>query len=215
MLNKYKHIIWDWNGTLLDDTVFCVGIMNGMLTRRKLKNISVNHYKNIFTFPVRTYYAKVGLQVDDDQFVLLSKEFIYEYELNKLNCRLFDGVEEVLQSVAACGLSQYILSAYSQNNLNEIVKHFNLTKYFNGIKGLDNIYAGSKVEIGRQWIEELGLKKNEVILIGDTLHDKEVADKIGADCILIANGHQAKLVLQASGVQTFNSLSELKLLNSF
>jgi phosphoglycolate phosphatase len=189
--------------------------MNGMLTRRMGKNISVNHYKSIFTFPVRTYYEKVGLPVDDEQFVLLSKEFIYHYELNKLNCHLFDGVEEVLQSVAAIGVSQSILSAYSQNNLNEIVEHFNLTKYFNGIKGLDNIYAGSKVEIGRQWIAELGLKKSEVILIGDTLHDKEVADKIGADCILIANGHQDKSVLQTTGVQILDSLSELKLLGSF
>lgn len=215
MIKNYKHVIWDWNGTLLDDTDFCVGIMNGMLTRRKLKTISVNHYKNIFTFPVRTYYEKLGLQVDDDQFVLLSKEFIYEYELNKLNCRLFDGVEEALRAVADRGLSQSILSAYSQNTLSEIVEHFNLTKYFIGIKGLDNIYAGSKVEIGRKWITELGLKKNEVILIGDTLHDKQVADEIGADCILIANGHQDKSVLQAAGVQIFDGLSELKLLSSF
>jgi len=215
MLKKYKHIIWDWNGTLLDDTDFCVNIMNGMLTRRKKKSISVDYYKNIFTFPVRTYYEKVDLPVDDEQFVLLSKEFIYEYELNKLNCRLFDGVEEVLQSIASIGVSQSILSAYSQNTLYEIVSHFNLTKYFNGIKGLDNIYAGSKVEIGKQWIKELGLIKSEVILIGDTLHDKEVADKIGADCVLIANGHQDKSVLQTAGVQILDSLSELKLLGSF
>ncbi|MBZ0198552.1 MAG: HAD family hydrolase [Ignavibacteriaceae bacterium] len=210
MINKYKHIIWDWNGTLLDDTEFCVGIMNGMLTRRMMSNISKSYYKRIFTFPIRKYYEKIGLPIDDEQFVLLSKEFIYEYELNRLTCGIFEGAEEVLQTIIELGLSQSILSAYSQNTLEEIVAHFGLTKYFSKIKGLDNIYASSKIELGKQLMSELGLLKGEALLIGDTLHDKEAAEAIGADCVLIANGHQDKTVLASSGIEVFDSITHFK-----
>ncbi len=210
MINKYKHIIWDWNGTLLNDIEFCVGIMNGMLTRRMMKNISLNHYKNIFTFPVKKYYANVGLPIDDEQFVILSNEFIDAYEKNRLNCRLFDGAEEVLSAIKEAGVSQSVLSAYSQNTLEEIIGHFNLTKYFSHIRGLDNIYAGGKIEPGKKLIYELRLEKNEALLIGDTLHDKDVAEAIGADCVLIANGHQDKRVLLSAGADVFDSIPQFK-----
>lgn len=208
-INKYKHIIWDWNGTLLNDIEFCVEIMNGMLTRRMMKNISLNYYKNIFTFPVKKYYANIGLPVDDEQFVILSNEFIDAYEKNKLDCRLFDGAEDVLSAIKEAGVSQSVLSAYSQNTLEEIIGHFKLTKYFTHIRGLDNIYAGGKIELGKKLINELKLEKKEAMLIGDTLHDKEVAEAIGADCVLISNGHQDKKVLISAGADVFDSITKL------
>ena len=46
--SQYKHIIWDWNGTLLDDAWLFVDIMNGVLENRNMDTITVKKYRKIF-----------------------------------------------------------------------------------------------------------------------------------------------------------------------
>ena len=55
-MDPYTHIIWDWNGTLLDDAWLCVDVMNGMLRERRLPTRTLDQYKEVFDFPVRNYY---------------------------------------------------------------------------------------------------------------------------------------------------------------
>ena len=210
-MKKYKHILWDWNGTLFDDVVLCADIMNNILKKRNMGEITLEKYKNIFDFPVRNYYEAVGFtNLTDELFHELSVEFIEEYESKKLLYGLSNGAVEILRKINEHGIEQSVLSAYSQKTLEEIVEHFGISRYFVGLAGLDNIYAASKVENGKNWMKKLNLKKGEALMVGDTLHDKEVADEIGADSILLSTGHQAKERLTEAGVTVIDSLFELE-----
>ena len=206
---KYKHIIWDWNGTLFEDVFLCCDIMNHILQKRNLQQITLEQYRDVFTFPVIKYYKNVGLDLEKYSFKDLGIEFITEYERRKLDYNLYAGAKQTLSAINNLGLSQSILSAYSQNTLEEIVEYFNIKKYFIKVVGLDNIYAASKIENGKKWIKQLNLSGSEVLLIGDSLHDKEVADEISADCILLSHGHQSLKALKKENVRLFNSLNEL------
>ncbi len=208
---KYKHILWDWNGTLFDDVVLCADIMNNILRRRNMEKISLEDYKAIFDFPVRNYYEAVGFSnLDDKLFHELSVEFIEEYEARKLDFSLNKNALEILQKINSAGIEQSVLSAYSQQTLEEIVEHFGISKYFVRLAGLDNIYAASKIENGKLLIKKLGLNSGEALMIGDTLHDKEVADEIGADSVLLSTGHQSKERLIKAGVPVIDDLQELE-----
>ncbi len=208
---KYKHILWDWNGTLFDDVVLCADIMNNILCRRNMGKISLEDYKTVFDFPVRNYYEAVGFSnLDDKLFHDLSVEFIEEYEARKLEFSLNKNALEILQKINSAGIEQSVLSAYSQQTLEEIVEHFEISKYFVRLAGLDNIYAASKIENGKLLIKKLGLNSGEALMIGDTLHDKEVADEIGADSVLLSTGHQSKERLIKAGVPVIDDLLELE-----
>jgi phosphoglycolate phosphatase len=119
-------------------------------------------------------------------------------------------VEQLLPAVAAAGISQSILSAYRQQTLVEIVAHFDLTRHFVRLNGLDNIYAHSKAELGRAWLRELALPPNEVLLVGDTLHDLEVARELGTDCILVAAGHHPPERLRGGHDRVVSTLADLR-----
>ena len=208
-LKKYKHVIWDWNGTLFNDVELCSDIMNNLLRSRGLKTVTVEEYKNVFTFPVIKYYEILGHDVSDANWEIISHEFINEYETRKHESDLYPQAEQVIKFISEMRISQSVLSAYSQHTLEELIEHFNLTNYFMRLIGLDNIYAASKIENGIKWMKELGHNKGDVLLIGDTVHDFEVADEIGADSLLITEGHQAKKSLLECGVPVIDSLSEL------
>jgi phosphoglycolate phosphatase len=204
------HIIWDWNGTLLNDVFLCCDIMNNILKRRNMPQISLEEYRTVFTFPVRNYYKKVGLDVSDENWEILSHEFMDEYEKRKYECNLFENAREILVMFSNLGISQSILSAYSQHTLEEIVAKFEIDVHFNKLVGLDNIYAASKLENGKKWMKELSHNAHEVLLIGDAVHDYEVANEIGADCLLISSGHQVKENLLNCDCSIIDSLSDIK-----
>jgi len=177
---------------------FCRRIINRILVENDLPELSLNKYREIFTFPVEDYYKTAGLDFNKTSFEVLGKDFIDEYERNKLACSLHKNVVEILYAIHKKGIGQSVLSAYLHDNLVNILNHYNLTQYFDNIIGLDNIYAGSKTHLGLRLIEQLKIPGDEILFIGDTLHDAEVAEVMGVNCILIANGHQVKQKLMVN-----------------
>jgi len=209
MIEKYKHIIWDWNGTIINDVDLCVELINWLLKEKKLKTITKEEYKDIFTIPVKNYYAALGFDFEEEPFQIIGKRWMDAYEQRKFECTVYDGVVEVMEKVKKLGIGQSILSAYSQHTLEEMVEHFGLTKYFTHIVGLDNIYAAGKLHLGKDLMKRLGNGKGETLLIGDTEHDFEVATEIGADCILSSNGHQSREKLEVLSTPVLDNLNKL------
>lgn len=209
MFETYQHILWDWNGTLFDDAWFCVSIMNSLLKRRNLPEITVERYQAIFDFPVRDYYLLLGFDFARDSFEDLSVEFMSQYEARRAECTLHTHARQCLAHIHQAGIPQSILSAYPQTTLLELVRQVGLEALFTHIIGLGDIYAHSKVDLGRDWMQQRGYQPSEVLLIGDTIHDFEVAQAIGADCVLVANGHNSAARLQQCGVRVVDSLNAL------
>jgi len=206
---NYRHVIWDWNGTLINDVWLVVDIMNKMLKKRNLPKIDSKKYREFFDFPVMNYYSKLGFDFSNESFEKLTAEFVSEYYKRFNECKLFDEAEEVLKKIIDMGISQSILSASKEDVLIEKIKYYGIDKYFSRIIGLENHYAESKVERGKKWIAELNLNPQEVLLIGDTIHDYDVSKHIRSDCLLIANGHHSYEKLASLGVDVISTLKEI------
>ncbi|MCL2637667.1 MAG: HAD family hydrolase [Oscillospiraceae bacterium] len=203
---QYSHIIWDWNGTLLDDVHWCVDVINRMLAKRKLKTFAeVRDYHEVFSFPVIDYYRKIGFDFEKEPFEDLAVEYVEDYYSGSF--KLHENAEETLAAIHAKGVKQVILSASEINYLKAQLSCFDIEKYFAEILGITDIYAGSKSEIGLEF-----MKRNEVekaLLIGDTEHDFETAMKLGTDCVLISSGHQSRERLEALGVPVLENIAEI------
>ena len=208
---NYNHIIWDWNGTLFNDVELCAGIMNLLLTRESLPNISVQKYKAIFTFPVIDYYKIAGHTFKGNSFEVLGKQFMDEYEIRKNDCRLFPEVPELLADLQSINIIQHLLSAYEQNSLNNILEYFDIENYFKYIVGLNNIYARGKLHLAQDLLKKIHSNgpAGNILLIGDTIHDYEVAKEINADCILVSHGHQDEERLLKLGIPVVKDMKEL------
>ena len=209
-MKKYKNIIWDWNGTLFDDIELCKDIINNVLKRRAMPTLTTEAYREIFTIPVEEYYKKAGFDFNKEPFEKVGREWMEEYERRKYEADLSNGAFETVVSIHTQGISQSILSAYKQNTLDEIAAKFGLTKYMSNIVGLDHIYATGKTELGKKLMLKLGNRESNSLMVGDTVHDYEVANEIGADCVLLSSGHQSREHLLQCGVKVFNNFNELK-----
>ena len=205
---KYAHIIWDWNGTLIDDAWLCVDVMNSILKEHALPEISLERYRNLFDFPVRDYYVKLGFDFERLPFDEVGMEFMHRYNARHDEVNLFPEVRHVLDFVSHKGLTQSILSAREHNELVEETMKLGVKPYFHKIFGIEDHYAYGKTTVGFQLIKELDYPRSEILFVGDTLHDAEVAEKIGVDCLLIANGHQSVERIQNTGLPMADSLRD-------
>lgn len=209
-MSNCKHIIWDWNGTLLNDTWLCVEVLNGLLAKRGREPISEDDYRKNFGFPVIQFYDYLGFDTDVDSFERVSHEFIGGYEARWLEeCSLHSKARDVLGAMSGKGLTHSVLSAAKQEALETGIRHYGIAEHFTGLCGTDNIYAHGKVEQGRRWIGQLPWGPGEIVLIGDTLHDFEVAEAMGTECILLSHGHHTPERLAATGKPVAHSLPEL------
>jgi phosphoglycolate phosphatase len=203
-------VLWDFNGTLLDDAALCVSCLNETRRRRSMPEISPRYYLDHFGFPVVDFYRKAGFTFERESFADVAREWNDLYhEKVWTSARLHEGVVPVLEGLAASGVRQGILSAYHHGMLTKALAGFGVSVPLDPILGLDDFHADGKEDLGLRWVESSGLDRSGVILIGDTLHDRDVARAMGIRCALVCRGHQAPARLSGAGVPVLGDIREV------
>ena len=196
-LEGKKQIIWDWNGTLLNDVELAVSVVNTLLTERNLPGLHHQKYKETFDFPVKKFYDDLGFTYESESFADLCHRFVEKFMAGFRHTPLQLGMFEVIKECHEQGLKQSVLSASDQVSLDEMIGHFQLRPYFDFVYGIGDKFAASKVARGEELMTIGKFNPAETVLIGDTLHDLEVADALGIDALLLAHGHQTAERLRA------------------
>jgi len=209
---KFESIIWDWNGTLLNDVDIAVDIINELLIARGLNRVTYQQYLEVFTFPVRNYYKQIGFDLEREPFEIPAFQFISRYNKEVEACGLHEEVIPLLIWFQKCRCRQFILSAMEQRQLDKTVYDNGIQLFFEDLCGLDNHFATSKIENGQSLINRRGLDPGLTLMVGDTIHDFEVARSIGCNCVLVAHGHQSKERLLSTGAIVLNTLDEIRFL---
>jgi len=208
----YKNIIWDWNGTLLNDLDLCLGIAQNMVTNHRNTRLTLAEYKNSFGFPITSYYEKIGIDLKKESFEVLTDKFVSHYNIGVRKCDLHKNVFDILKQFKQQQKDQYILTAAHLDVVQPILDRFDINHYFKAVEGVNNFRAEGKVARGVQLMQNHQIEKKKTVLIGDTYHDFEVASSMDIDCILVANGHQSKerLIDFTEGkILVINTLNEL------
>lgn len=196
-----KTLVFDYNGTLIDDRWLCLELLNKMLRSSGHPEVSEERYLEIFTFPIIDYYRKAGFLFPPegkDDFDGLAKGFDQEYRVRFKECSLFPDVIETLTKYR--GRKRLILlSATKTSSLIEQAKTLGILSYFDGVIGIGDIFAKSKLEEAKLYFSlhsEIDLAST--LFIGDTVHDVEVGKALKGQTAVVSRGHQSKKVLLAS-----------------
>ncbi len=214
-MNRYSNVIWDWNGTLLNDVALCVDIANSILSNHNQTRLDIKSYRSVFGFPITEYYEKLGIDFEKESFEQLTRKFITDYNTDVKKSRLQNHANNMLDTLKVAGITQYVLTAAYKKDALHLLEHYDILKYFKMVEGLDNYRAESKIDRGHHLLKVNEIDKTKTVLIGDTIHDLEVANELGVHCILVANGHQSFERLQSAANKNTRVLANLGLLKEF
>ncbi len=209
MSGQLENVIWDFNGTLVDDLDLVVRTVNTQLGKRGLPSLTEAEYRDVFGFPVKEYYRRIGVDFRKETMAELSADFFAEYGPALRGCSLHPGGERVLQSLCDHGVRQFVLSAMEEALLHEMLRHLGIHQYFEAMYGLSHQEADCKISRGHELLRDHRIIPQTTLLIGDTLHDAEVAGALGITPVVVAQGHQSLKKLKEAGCSVFESLEEL------
>lgn len=192
----YRYIFWDWNGTVIDDVQTALDAVNQMLRERDYETIDLAYYRSLMDTPIIRFYEPI-FDLEKYPFDEIADEFQRLYrEISPLP---FAEIPEMFQRFQKEGRHQIVLSSSERTVIQEYAKQYDFLQYFDAILGADNLYAESKVQRAVEYMQERRILPRESVLIGDTVHDYEVAAEMGIDCILLSCGHQAEADLLKCG----------------
>ena len=206
---KYEHIIWDWNGTLVNDAELCVAIVNQILNDYEIMPVDRAYYLDKFSFPVSEYYKSLGLPSCGPEYQNISQRFIEEYRKNHHLCKLQQNSIKMLGHIKECGVSQSVLSAGNIADVLDFINYHKLSDFFTIISGVYHTHATGKSDIALTHLNQIQASISKILLIGDTLHDFEIATDLEVDCILYSKGHNSESRLLEVSNSVINDLEEL------
>ncbi|MEU6022348.1 HAD family hydrolase [Micromonospora sp. NPDC048871] len=207
MTPSHPHLVWDWNGTLLDDLSLVVACTNTVFTREGGPTVTAEEHRVRFRRPIADYYAEVlGRAVDDEAFGRLDRIFHEAYRRGLTSCAL---AHDAVDAMAAWPGSQSLLSMWFHDELVPTVQTYGLTGRFARVDGLRATVGGDrKAESLVRHLAELGVDGRSVVLIGDSLDDADAALAVGGRAVLYSGGFTDRSRLIASGHPVAETLTE-------
>ncbi len=199
-------VIWDWNGTILDDLGISLDAVNYILQNRDLPPMNRDTYYDCLDTPIIKFYQK-ALGKDDVPFQDICFEFndYYRRHIDKIG--LTEGIKDIIYALKKIGIPQMIISASHISYIESALSGFGLEGCFEKIIAAEDYNAGSKVDRAKEYLDSADIPKNGRIVIGDTLHDYELAQCIDAECILLTSGHEGRKKLEKTGALILDKLT--------
>lgn len=204
----YECVFWDWNGTLLDDVAVAFNAVNAMLSARRLKEITLEQYREYVDVPIVKFYERVmdmskeSMENISVEFNSLCDKFMPEYPLAK-------NAKQLMYGLKKAGVRQYIFSSSKTERILPFLEKYGINEYISAVLGSPDIYAGSKAERTRDFVLANSINTSKCLFVGDLVHDCETATLVGSECVLLSYGHQNKQSLLKTGRRVFDSLKEL------
>jgi len=195
-----RHVIWDWNGTLLDDVLPTMDTVNSMLQARGLPLMDLPFYKAVVRFPVVDYYRLLGFDLQGEGFPAMVEEFTAKYEARWRSGAVQPRTHAALAHLAAQGVENSVLTASHLEAARAQMVYFNIESCFTRVTGVDNFAAYGKAQLAQRHMQACGLAGADAVLIGDSPHDAETAQAAGCRCILVSSGHFSAQRLALCGV---------------
>ena len=202
-----KHLVWDWNGTLLDDLHLVVSSTNHAFASVGARNVGADEHRRAFRRPVAEFYAEMlGRAVDAEEFGRLDRIFHDAYRLGLTSVSL---AADAMAAIKTWPGSQSLLSMWFHSELVPAVETYGLAGLFTRIDGL-RAEVGGELKAGHLagHLAALGVPGEQVVLIGDSLDDASAAEAVGGRAVLYTGGFTDPARLRASGKPVADTLVE-------
>ena len=208
-----KIVLFDLDGTLTDSypaiTSSFLYAVNGLSNRQ----FSDEELSSIIGPPLKDSFMRLLGVNAFDAWELVKKYREFYTSGGMYNCRIYDGVEDLLKALVENGITLVVATSKPEIMAKSILNHFSLDKYFTNIIGDDaDCPRGSKSDIINYCLASINVTKNDSLyMVGDRKYDILGAKEFGITTIGVTYGYGSKKELIDSGADYIvNSANEIK-----
>ncbi|MCD7864429.1 MAG: HAD hydrolase-like protein [Clostridiales bacterium] len=213
MMKKYKYILWDLDGTIINSYEGVSKCVQYALEYYGIRPEGEENLRRFIGPPLRESFPKyAGLPQEHVEAAVARYRGRYD-PIGVFECELFPGVREAMESLREAGFVQVLSSSKPELRCRDILKKFHLTGYLDEVVGASmDGRIDTKIQVLNETFRRLGpsFRKEEAVLIGDTKYDADGAAQAGIDCIGVSYGFGTREELLEHGVMAvYDDLSVL------
>jgi phosphoglycolate phosphatase-like HAD superfamily hydrolase len=207
---RVRHVVWDWNGTILDDNDAVVAAVNTVCAAFGRDPIDLDHWRSIYRRPLLDCYRELlGRELSAEDWARIDRSYHAAYRELLPTTRLTPGIPDELYRWQRAGGSQSLLSMWFHDELVPLVGEHGLATLFTRIDGLRVDVGGhGKTNHLIEHLAALRVDPADVLLVGDVLDDAAAAEAAGVRCVLVTTGVTSRAALLASGVPVVDSVAD-------
>jgi phosphoglycolate phosphatase-like HAD superfamily hydrolase len=199
-----RHVVWDWNGTLIDDWDSCLAATAETLG---LTVPSLIRGRRFFR-PVRAYYsALLTRDLTEREFESLCQRWENAYRRHRSRECARPHARDAIALIEAQGITQSVLSMWRNDRIREDTVDHGLLKFFVLVQG-SQADAPTKSGMLAAHLAQLGLVGSEVTLIGDSEDDFLAASSVGARFVHFRSAYEEESFVPPKGVVSTTNLIE-------
>ncbi len=192
-------VIFDWNGTLVDDAELGLTGANACFGLYGIAPISLQQFQETFTVPWQEFFIVNG--VKEEQIDVVKHQQTYSRAYGRTPAELREGVKETLTALKDRGAKLAINSLYEKSIIEEEMRRLGIFDLFDAVHaptGLVN--AGTRPDKDMASLqEELGITAEDTVLfVGDMIVDIETARTHGFVSVALTNGWTSTTRLEAA-----------------
>jgi phosphoglycolate phosphatase len=195
---SYKLIVFDWDGTLIDSAATIVQCIQDAARDMGIEVPAEERARHVIGLGLHDSlrHAVPGLAVER------YREFADHYRRHFIGRQdamvLFPGVMALLEELKRSRLLA-IATGKSRRGLDRALQSGNLARIFAGSRCADETNPKPHPAMLLELMQQFSVNSSDVLMIGDTSHDMEMAKAAGVDALAVAYGAHAEAGLRACG----------------
>lgn len=184
---KYRLIVFDWDGTIIDSASTIAECIREAARDMKLPVPSVEQASHVIGLGLHDSLRMAVPELQAHQY----PEFVAHYRRHFLagedSMGLFPGMKELLSRFSASH-SLAIATGKSRRGLDRALAATGLGPYFAASRCADETHPKPHPAMLLELMDELGFSRNQILMIGDTTHDLEMARAAEVDSLAVTYG---------------------------
>jgi phosphoglycolate phosphatase len=210
---KYKAIVFDWDGTLMDSISKIVETMQSSATQLGLPIPNYDQAKDVIGISLLPALKQL-FNIHDEKTAM---ELFYTYKERfkdhaQISSPLFSGAIVLLEKLKQQGYILAVATGKGRQGLEHNWHHSNTKHFFSASRTADDAKSKPSPDMLWQILSELNLSADQVLMVGDTTYDMEMAQAINMDRIGVSFGvHSVDALQKHTPLAVIDTLDELLL----
>ncbi|WP_299789186.1 HAD family hydrolase [uncultured Shewanella sp.] len=210
-MKQYELVIFDWDGTLMDSIGKIVNCMQQTAVTLNVSMPSESAIRDIIGLSMSEALNVLHPDASSDFHGEMIEVYRQQYlQLNKTPSPLFDGVESLLAQLNQIGYQIAVATGKARAGLNRVLGETGLNTHFVASRCADEAQSKPNPEMIFQLLNELNISPDKAVMVGDSVHDLNMANNAGIDAIGVNYGaHGIEQLQQAKPKVIVSSPLEL------
>jgi len=193
----YTLAVFDWDGTLMDSTHDIVAAICAASRDLGLPVPTPEQARRVIGLPLGAALQQAVPQLTVEQQPQFINRYRQHYLTRDPQLRLFDGVAPLLDELRARHVQLAVATGKSRAGLNRALAATGLADHFATTRSSDETHGKPNPAMLHEIMDELMVAPEEVIMVGDTTHDLQMANNAHVHSLAVTYGAHEKSDLLA------------------